>query len=94
VEVADETQELKNISPEDVDAVTEKLKEWMPTLPEREELLMGWLLTRAAAAAEADADVEGYAELAAGAPLSVLVADALGFEEVASHLQPVWTFRW
>ncbi len=94
----DEAKELKNISPQDVEAVTEKLKEWVPTLPEQEQLVMGWVLTRAAAAG--DADVESYAERTAGAPVSALMAEAAGFQEVAGHLPDqigpvtVWTFRW
>ena len=96
--MADETKELKNISTEDVEAVTEKLKEWMPTLPEQEQLVMGWVLTRAAAAG--DADAEGYAERTAGAPVSALMAEAAGFQEVAGHLPDqigpvkVWAYRW
>ena len=94
----DEARELKNISSEDVEAVTEKLKEWMPTLPEQEQLVMGWVLTRAAAAG--DADVEGYAERTSGAPVSALMAAAAGFQEVAGHLPStigpvkIWAFRW
>ena len=94
----DEARELKNISSEDVEAVTEKLKEWMPTLPEQEQLVMGWVLTRAAAAG--DADVGGYAERTAGAPVSALMAVAAGFQEVAGHLPDqigpvkIWAFRW
>jgi hypothetical protein len=97
--MADEPQELGKISPEDVESVTEKLKEWMPTLPEQEQLVMGWVLTRAAAAG--DADVSEYAERSAGAPVSSLMAEAAGLQEVTSHALPqtigpvkVWTFRW
>jgi hypothetical protein len=98
--VPDESKELKNISKEDVDAVTEKLKEWMPTLPEQEQLVMGWVLTRAAAAG--DADIESYAERSAGEPVSRLMAEAAGFQEVGGHALPIdtigpvkiWTFRW
>jgi hypothetical protein len=98
--VTDEARELKNISSEDVEAVTEKLKEWVPTLPEQEQLVMGWVLTRAAAAG--DADVEGYAERTSGAPVSALMAEAAGFQEVAGHLSgvpdigpvKVWAYHW
>ena len=38
--MADETKQLKEIKQQDVDAVTEKLKEWVPTLPEQEQLVM------------------------------------------------------
>jgi hypothetical protein len=94
----DEQKELKTITPQDVDAVTEKLKEWVPTLPEQEQLVMGWVLTRAAAAG--DVDVEGYAERSAGAPVSTLMAEAAGLQEVAGHLPDqigpvkIWAFHW
>jgi hypothetical protein len=39
--MSDEAKELKTIPKDDVEAVTEKLKEWMPTLPEQEQLVMG-----------------------------------------------------
>jgi hypothetical protein len=98
--VPDEPKEMKQISQEDVDAVTNKLKDWMPTLPEQEQLVMGWVLTRAAAAG--DVDVESYAERSAGAPVSTLMAEAAGLQEVSGHALPIktvgpvtiWTFRW
>lgn len=95
----DEPKQMKQISQEDVDAVTEKLKEWVPTLPEQEQLVMGWVLTRAAAAG--DINVEEYAQRSAGTPVSTLMAEAAGFQEVTGHALPiktigpitVWTFR-
>jgi hypothetical protein len=96
----DETKQLSEINPQDVEAVTEKLKEWVPTLPEQEQLVMGWVLTRAAAAA--DDEVSDYAERSAGAPVSALMAEAAGLQEVSGHMLPiktigpvkVWTYRW
>jgi hypothetical protein len=96
----DETKELKEINQQDVEAVTEKLKEWVPTLPEQEQLVMGWVLTRAAAAG--DEDVSAYTERSAGAPVSTLMAEAAGLQEVSGHALPIktigpvpiWTFRW
>ena len=65
----DEAKELGEIKSEDVEAVTEKLKEWIPTLPEQEQLVVGWVLTRAAAAE--DADVNEYTESSeGGVPIS------------------------
>jgi hypothetical protein len=98
--VPDEQKELKTISKDDVNAVTEKLKEWMPTLPEQEQLVMGWVLTRAAAAG--DVDVDSYTERSGGEPVSALMAEAAGFQEVGGHALPIktigpvpiWTFRW
>src|SRR5689334_16363961 len=72
-EVPDDAKELTEIKQEDVEAVTEKLKEWMPTLPEQEQLVMGWVLTRAAAAD--DTDVKEYTESSeGGVPVSTLMA--------------------
>ena len=80
----DESMELKDISRDDVNAVTEKLKEWMPTLPEQEQLVMGWVLTRAAAAG--DEEAEAYAERSAGTPVSALMAEAAGLQEVSGYV--------
>jgi len=97
----DESKELSSISPEDVDAVTERLKEWIPTLPEQEQLVLGWVLTRAAAAE--DANVDAYAERTeGGVPVSTLMADAAGLHDVSGYAQPstkigpikIWAFHW
>lgn len=95
----DEGKQLREISQQDVEAVTEKLKQWMPTLPEQEQLVMGWVLTRAAAAG--DEDVSEYTQRSAGAPVSTLMAEAAGLQEVSPHAKPItigprtiWTFRW
>jgi hypothetical protein len=98
--VPDETKDLKEISQQDVEAVTEKLKEWVPTLPEQQQLVIGWVLTRAAAAD--DEAVSNYADRSAGAPVSTLMAEAAGLQEVSGHAlpiktigpRPIWTFRW
>jgi len=83
----DESQDLKRISAEDVEAVTERLKEWMPTLPEQEQLVMGWVLTRAAAAE--DADVDAYTQRTeGGVPVSSLMAEAAGLQEVSGFGMP------
>jgi len=99
----DEAKDLNRISSEDVDAVTEKLKDWMPTLPEQEQLVLGWVLTRAAAAG--DEDVKEYVSERAegGVPVSSLMAEAAGLQDVSGYqsalpdqIGPVkiWTFRW
>ena len=97
----DEPKDLGRISPDDVDAVTERLKEWIPTLPEQEQLVMGWVLTRAAAAE--DTDVDAYAERTeGGVPISSLMAEAAGLQDVSGYAlpvktigpRPIWTFRW
>ena len=97
--MSEQPEDSGRISPDDVDAVAERLKEWMPTLPEQERQVMGWILTRAAAAG--DSDVEAYAERTeAGVPISSLVADAAGVQDVAGYLRasgpgwppPQWVF--
>jgi len=99
--MTDEPKDLRGIKQEDVDAVTERLKEWIPTLPEQEQLVMGWVLTRAAAAEEED--VTEYTERAeGGVPVSSLMAEAAGLQDVSGYQLPVktigpvkiWTFRW
>ena len=97
----DETQELKEIKQQDVEAVTERLKEWVPTLPEQEQLVMGWVLTRAAAAD--DTDVKEYTESSeGGVPVSTLMAEAAGLQDTGGYASSIpdigpvriWRFRW
>jgi hypothetical protein len=89
-------REAQTITPEDVEAVTEKFKQWVPTLPDQEQLVIGWILTRAAAAGEAD--IEQSAERTAGLPVSDLMAEAVGLQEVSGHaaaIEPIsWYFSW
>jgi hypothetical protein len=98
--VADEAKDLSEIKSEDVEAVTEKLKEWIPTLPEQEQLVMGWVLTRAAAAD--DSDVKEYTESSeGGVAASTLMAEAAGLQDTGGYMVPdkigpvkIWTYRW
>ncbi len=96
----DEAKKLGKITSGDVEAVTERLKGWLPTLPEQEQLVLGWILTRAAAAE--DAEVAEYAErTGGGAPVSALMAEATGLQDVSGYAMPIktvgpvkiWTFR-
>jgi len=99
----DEPKDLSEIRKEDVDGVSEKLKEWIPTLPEQEQLVLGWILTRAAAADD-DAAVKYAEQVGAGVPVSALMAEAAGLQEVTGYQAargidkigpvPIWTFRW
>ena len=101
--MADEPKELSEVKKEDVDSVTEKLKEWVPTLPEQEQLVLGWVLTRAAAADD-DAAAKYADQVGAGVPVSALMAEAAGLQEVTGYqtnlsidkVGPVkiWTYRW
>ncbi len=106
----DESSEQARITSEDVDAVTNRLNELMPTLPDQERLVVGWILTRAAAAQ--DESVHEFAERTqGGVPVSELMADAVGLGDVrgyasGSPIDPVitgdgvgikgikWFFRW
>lgn len=99
--MTDESQ--SKITPEDVKSVTDKLKAWIPTLPEQEQLVLGWVLARAAAAA--DEDVAEYLEQSEpGMPVSTLMAEATGLQDVGGYalsdpaivIRPdkLWAFRW
>ena len=82
--MSDEPKDLEGVSPADVEAVTEKLKEWIPSLPEQEQLVLGWILTRAAAADD-EAAVKYAQEVGAGVPASSLMAEAAGLQEVTGY---------
>jgi hypothetical protein len=104
--MAEDPKELEQVTAQDVDAVTERLKEWIPTLPEQEQLVLGWMLTRAASAN--DGDAKAYAERTqGGVPVSTLMAEAAGLAEVsgyamntpgapATKIGPVniWAYHW
>ena len=98
---ASEPGSLGRVTEQDVEAITERLKSWIPTLPEQEQLVMGWILSRAAAAQ--DPDVAGYAAgVGAGVPISTLMAQAAGLQDATgqqaavSDIGPVriWKYRW
>ena len=99
----DEARDLSRINSEDVDAVTEKLKEWIPTLPEQEQLVLGWVLTRAAAAGAEDVKEYMSERPEGGVPVSSLMAEAAGLQDVSGYASAlpdqigpvkIWTFRW
>jgi hypothetical protein len=93
------------ITEQDVEAATEQFKSWVTTLPEEQQRVFGWILTRAAVAQEEEAARYG---MDAGGDVSIqkLMADAVGTSaegasEVAGFALPdkigpvtVWTFRW
>ena len=100
----DEPKDLEGVNREDVDAVGEKLKEWMATLPEQEQMVLGWILTRAASA-DAQAALSYADQIGGGVPMSSLMAEAAGLQEVTGFQRAaampdkigpvkVWTFRW
>ena len=93
------------ITEQDVEAATERFKSWVTTLPEEEQRVFGWILTRAAAAKDEDAARYGM-DAGADVPVSKLMADAVGVgESTTSDVAgfalpdkigpvPIWTFRW
>jgi hypothetical protein len=105
----DEPKNLENISQDDIEAVSERLKEWIPTLPEQEQLVLGWIMTRAASA-DTEAAAKYAEQLGSGVPVSALMAEAAGLQEVsgyvartegAARISPIdigpvkiWSFRW
>jgi hypothetical protein len=91
---------LDRITEQDIDNITDKFKSWVTTLPEQEQLVMGWILSRAAAAPQ-ELDLAVLADQAgAGVPVSTLMARAAGLQDIGG-LRPiqtigpvtVWTFR-
>ena len=98
--MAEQAKKLEKITSDDVKSVTEHLKKWAPTLPEQEQLVLGWILTRAAAAEDADAN-EYATRVGGGVPVATLMADAAGLHDVAGHAAidkigpiTIWTYRW
>lgn len=100
----DEPRELQDVKAEDVEAVGERMKEWITTLPEQEQMVLGWILTRAASA-DAEAAHRYADQIGGGVPVSSLMAEAAGLQDVTgfqrSEAMPdkigpvrVWTFRW
>ena len=63
------------INEQDVDAVTERFKSWVSTLPEQDQHVFGWILTRAAASDNQSAARYGM-DAGANVPISKLMADA------------------
>lgn len=100
----DEPKQLGEIKGEDVEAISERLKEWITTLPQQEQMVLGWILTRAAAA-DAEAAQRYADQIGGGVPMSSLMAEAAGLKEVTGFQRSraipdkigpvtVWTFRW
>lgn len=99
--------EGQQITEQDVTAVTERFKQWITTLPEDQQRVFGWILTRAAAADNADAANYGL-EAGSDVPLSQLMHDAAGLAEREANADvvgmamsgididpiPVWTYKW
>jgi len=89
-------QEKTTISKAEVEQVAGKLESFMQSLPEQEQEVLGWILTRAAAAPESD--TFGYSQFSptlAGfsSPLSTQLGLASGFGQAASGTTTVtWAY--
>jgi hypothetical protein len=90
-------QEKTSISRSDIEQVAGKLESFMQELPEQEQEVLGWVLTRAAAAPEAD--TFGYSSFSpqlAGftTPLATQLGLASGFGRAASGTTSVtWAYK-
>jgi hypothetical protein len=90
-------QEQTTISKQEVEQIAGKLEAFMQNLPEQEQNVLGWVLTRAAAAPEAD--TFGYAQFSPAiaqfqTPLSAQLGLASGFGRAASGTTSVtWAYK-
>ena len=82
-----------NINESDVRAATERFKQWVSTLPESEQRVFGWILTRAAAADPGEATRYGLqaAIFSTDLPTCLEAARRLEFGGVIVNEAP--TFR-
>ena len=91
------------INEQDVEAATERFKSWVANLPESEQRVFGWILTRAAAADTEKATQYGM-QIGGNIPVEKLVSEAAGVgrgarEEVGAYMMPdidpvtIWTFK-
>lgn len=95
--MAEETPNTR-ITREDVEAVASKLESFMEQLPEQEQDVLGWILTRAQAAP--NDDTAGF-YLAYGAaqqlqfatPLSTQLGRSAGFGPAAGTTEVSWTYK-
>jgi hypothetical protein len=95
--MADETSKT-TISASDIENMSEKLAAWAESLPQQEQNVLGWIITRAQAAPEGD--TEGYSNLSAAqlsqfsTPLSAQLGRAAGFGPRAGGTTSVtWAFK-
>ena len=93
------------ITEQDVVAATEQFKSWVTGLPEEQQRVFGWILTRAAAARNDEAARYGM-DVGGDVPIAKLMTDAVGVgaagaSDVAGFALPdkigpvtIWTYRW
>jgi hypothetical protein len=97
--MAEETPQTE-ISPDDIQNVADKLQGFMAELPEQEQNVLGWILTRAQAAGELD-DTAGhsyglvYAPSAFGAyrtPIAAQLVRSAGLGAAAGTTKIGWEY--
>lgn len=82
-----------------VDALARKLERFGRDLPEQEQNVLGWILTRAQSTSDAGLSEEQLEAVAGGqsTPLSSQLAESVGFGPVAtdgeSEITVGWTYR-
>jgi hypothetical protein len=79
----------------DVDALSGKLEDFARSLPEQEQNVLGWILARSQAAANAELSDEALDAVSGGQSLSDQLAQAAGFDSVSggeSKVQVAWTY--
>jgi hypothetical protein len=94
------------ITSEEIDAATERFKGWVATLPEEEQRVFGWILTRAASA-ENESAARYAMNVGGDVPIDRLVSEAAGAGQGASGSEVrgftlprsigpirIWKFRW
>lgn len=99
-----DTPQGPDIGQEEVDRATEEFKGWITTLPEEQQRVFGWILTRAAAADNSSAARLGL-ESGGNVDISTLMAEAAGLKEggtaevagyrMMADIDPItiWTFK-
>lgn len=102
--MTDKPQEA-SITQEEVARATDQFKQWITTLPEEQQRVFGWILTRAATSDNSNATQFGL-ETAGNVDISTLMAQAAGLQEgataevagyrmIATDIDPItiWTFK-
>lgn len=89
--------QLERVTTEDVQSLSGKLESFVSELPEQEQLVLGWILSRAGAASDMETATEA-ARASAGVPVSELMGRAAGLmgdgpEAIQVGPVTVWQFR-
>jgi hypothetical protein len=96
--MAEETPTTQ-ISPEDIQGVADKLEKFVAELPEQEQNVLGWILTRAQAAGEADTSGYYFGDLQTAqlagfrTPIASQLARSAGLGRAAGTTEVTWGFK-